>query len=169
MTMIDFEDSMTFTLDNQMNGLRTVTKAAARTLKVDVEGAAIDLSACEKTSQILIRMEGLALPNPHFLVDSIPVPCNKSRSSLDMRWAADAAAGATLEAAAEERLTNTALLPSLPPSRDENPRGSQSLPPLTPPPCSPSPLRPLFSSSTSVAPAVLSPPPAFLTAARFSP
>ena len=91
MTMIDFEDSMTFTLDNQMNGLRTVTKAAARTLKVDVEGATIDLSACEKTSQILIRMEGLALPNPHFLVDSIPVLCNKSRSSLDMRWAADAA------------------------------------------------------------------------------
>jgi malate synthase len=74
MTMIDFEDSMTFTLDNQMNGLRTVTKAAARTLKFDLEGATIDLSACEKTSQILIRMEGLALPNPHFLVDSIPVP-----------------------------------------------------------------------------------------------
>ena len=74
MTMIDFEDSMTFTLDNQMNGLRTVAKAAARALKFDLEGPTIDLSACETTSQILIRMEGLALPNPHFLVDSIPVP-----------------------------------------------------------------------------------------------
>jgi hypothetical protein len=31
------------------------------------------------------------------------------------------------------------------------------------------PLRPLFSSSTGVAPAVLSPPPAILDAARFSP
>ncbi len=72
--MIDFEDSMTFSLDNQMNGMRIVTKASARTLKADHNGATIDMSAFEKTSQILIRMEGLALPNPHFLVDSVPVP-----------------------------------------------------------------------------------------------
>jgi malate synthase len=74
MTMIDFEDSMTFTLDNQMNGMRTVTKAADRSLKIDLNGSTIDFSAFNKFSQILIRMEGLALPNPHFLVDSLPVP-----------------------------------------------------------------------------------------------
>ena len=70
----------------------------------------------------------------------------------------------TLEAAAEEGLKNTALLPSLRPLRKEKPRGTQSLPPLTPPlpmtppPCSLSPLPPLFSSFTSVAPAVSSIP-----------
>ena len=73
MTMIDFEDSLAFTFDNQMNGLRAVTQAAARTLKADHNGATIDMAACDKFSQMLIRMEGLALPNPHFLVDSVPV------------------------------------------------------------------------------------------------